>query len=269
MSDFAGLPPVDRRLFIPETIWVVRDGTFIPLSRGDDPEEWDRLVASDDAITTRVKDGMWAMSSSSAPSVMARMIDALRLEPGMRVLEIGTGTGYNAACLAALGAEVVSVEIDEKAAHHARDAVRAAGHPGVVVITANGEGGAPAHAPFDRVMATAAAHTVPYSWIEQTEVGGVIVVPWAATFHPAGPLAVLTIRADGTAEGRFTAPARFMPLRDQRLSQAVLHETEERWIKAGRPDCSRYGVTVTPTGQRIWLDSPANLASISLGALER
>jgi protein-L-isoaspartate(D-aspartate) O-methyltransferase len=166
---------------------------------------------------------------------------------------------YNAACMAELGADVVSVEIDEDAADHPRTALRAAGYPEVVVITGNGEGGAPAHAPFDRVIATAAAHTVPYSWVDQTTEGVLIVVPWAATFHPAGPLAVLTVRTDGTAQGRFTAPAYFMPLRHQRLPQSVRDETEDRWIKAGMPDCTRYGVTVTPEGQRIWMDSPENV----------
>lgn len=65
-----GLPPVDRRLFIPETVWVVRDGELVPLSRRDDPQEWERLVASDEPIVTQLKDGMWPTSSSSAPSVM-------------------------------------------------------------------------------------------------------------------------------------------------------------------------------------------------------
>ncbi|WP_067793691.1 methyltransferase domain-containing protein [Actinomadura formosensis] len=258
MSEFSGLPPVDRRLFVPETVWVVRDGRFVELSRTDAPEEWEKLVTSDEAIATQVKDRMWPMSSSSAPSVMAQMITALQLKAGMRVLEVGTGTGYNAACLAALGAEVVSVEIERAAADHARRALRAAGHPDVVVITGDGERGAPSHAPFARVLATAAAHTVPYAWIEQTEAGGLIVVPWAATFHPAGPLAVLAVRADGSAEGRFTAPVRFMPLRGQRLPQTALQETEERWAAAGKPEASRFGVTVTPAGQRIWLDSPDN-----------
>jgi protein-L-isoaspartate(D-aspartate) O-methyltransferase len=260
VSGFTGLPDVDRRLFVPETVWVVCGGRFVELSRDAEPEEWERLVASDEPITTRLKDGMWPTSSSTAPSMMAQMIGALRLGGGMRVLEIGTGTGYNAACLAVLGAEVVTVEIDGVAAEGARRALRAAGLPGVVVIGGDGEDGAPGHAPFDRVIATAAAHTVPYAWVEQTRPGGLIVVPWAATFHPAGPLAVLTVRADGTAEGRFTEPARFMPLHGQRLPQTVLHETQERWTAAGEPEACRYGVPVTAVGQRVWFDEPGSAA---------
>lgn len=254
MTEFSGLPPVDRRLFIPDTVWVIREGQFESLSRTDDSEAWERLVTSDEPVTTRIKDEMWPVSSSSGPSIMAAMIDALQLKAGMRVLEIGTGTGYNAACMAELGTNVVTIEIDPQTADHAREALQTAGYPDVVVITGNGEDGAPAHAPFDRVIATAAAHTVPYTWIEQTTAGGLIVVPWAATFHPAEPLTVLTVHADGTAAGRFTVSAHFMPLRGQGLHPTVRRENENQWIEAGRPDCTRYGVTVTPEGQHIWMD---------------
>jgi hypothetical protein len=67
---------------------------------------------------------------------------------------------------------------------------------------------------------------------------------------------VLTVGADGIAEGRFTEPSWFMPLHGQRLPQTVLHETRERWTAAGAPDASRFGVTVTPDGQHVWLDDP-------------
>ncbi|MDL4818426.1 protein-L-isoaspartate O-methyltransferase family protein [Actinomadura opuntiae] len=237
-------------------MWVLRDGRLRPLSREAEPEEWERLVGADEPIITKVKDGAWPMSSSTGPSMMAQMIAALRLGADMRVLEIGTGTGYNAACLAELGAEVVTVEVDPEVAAHAEEALRGAGCSDVVVIAGDGEDGAPAYAPFDRVVATAAAHTVPYAWIEQTKPGGLIVVPWAATFHPDGPLAVLTVGTDGTAEGRFTEPSWFMPLHGQRLPQAVLDETRERWKAAGEPQASRYGITVTPDGQDVWLDEP-------------
>ncbi|MGH3373993.1 MAG: protein-L-isoaspartate O-methyltransferase family protein [Actinoallomurus sp.] len=219
--------PVERRLFVPELVWVVKGGRHVRLSRQEEPEEWERLVASEDtAITTKLKDGMWPVSSSSAPSVMARMIDALDLEPGMRVLEIGTGTGYNAACLAAFGAEVVSVEIDPDLADQARGVLRDAGVRGVVVVTGDGERGAPDHAPFDRVIATAAAHTVPYAWVEQTRDGGVIVTPYTGEGHRAA-LVVLTVHG-GVADGGVVGDAAFMPLSGQRLRQADLRAIESR-----------------------------------------
>ncbi|MBA9001725.1 methyltransferase domain-containing protein [Thermomonospora cellulosilytica] len=262
------LRAVPRDLFIPDVIWVDgEDGYMRPLSRSAEPDRWATLVHSDESVIVQVDDGakdrgFWSTSSSSGPPIMAKMLDAMRLEEGMRVLEIGTGTGYNAAVLAHLiGAEnVTTIEVDAALAEQARQSLRKAGYP-VQVVTGDGEEGYPPNAPYDRIVATAAAHTVPYAWVEQTRPGGLILVPWAATFHPDCPLAVLTVREDGTgtAEGRFAGPSWFMPLRGQRQSYAVAREAKERWEKAGRPDSTRFGVTVTPQGQRVWLDDPGNV----------
>jgi protein-L-isoaspartate O-methyltransferase len=257
VREFRGLPPVDRRYFMPETVWTGQGGE--PISREVDPAAWDEAVSADDFVVTRIMDGTTPVVSSTGRPMMAQMIEALRLEAGMRVLEIGTGIGYNAACLAALGADVVTIEIDRVAADHARPALRAAGYPEVVVIVGDGKEGVPASAPFDRVIVTAAVHTVPYAWVEQTRPGGLIVVPWAPTIHPDGALAVLSIRDDGTADGRFTAPSRAMPpFQGQRLSWDAVYRAYEGWVQSGEPDCTRYGVTVTPGGQSVWLDSPTD-----------
>jgi protein-L-isoaspartate(D-aspartate) O-methyltransferase len=255
---------VPREVFVPDTIWVRRDdGWAVPLRRQENPQGWERLVGLDDEpVITQVDDGAadkgtWPTSSGSSPEIMAIMIDALDLGAGMRVLEIGTGTGYNAAVLAWLvGTEnVTTVEIDATVADQARRALDKAGFP-VQVVIGDGADGYPPNAPYDRIIVTAAAHRVPYTWVEQTRPGGLVLVPWGPTFHPDWPLCRLTVRANGTAEGRFIGPSSFMPLRGQRLPQAVIHETEEKWINAGRPDCTRYGVTVIPEGQRIWMDTP-------------
>ncbi|WP_131737876.1 methyltransferase domain-containing protein [Actinomadura roseirufa] len=258
---------VPREDFVPDVIWVRRDdGWAVPLSRKDDPEEWNRLVAGDDQpVITQVDDGAtdkgtWPTSSGSSPEIMAIMIDALDVRPGMRVLEIGTGTGYNAAVLAwLLGTpNVTTVEIDATVAEHARDALRAAGYP-VRVVTADGLKGHPENAPYDRIIVTAAVTHVPYAWVEQTKPGGMILAPWAPTFHPDWPLCRLTVQADATAEGRFIGPSSFMPMRGQRFPQSVMHEAEEEWTRLGEPAFGRFGVTVTPTGQQIWLDSKENV----------
>ncbi|MFC5180040.1 methyltransferase domain-containing protein [Actinomadura harenae] len=267
---------VRREDFIPDEIFVLGEhGTLVPLNRHDAPERWREQVRRDEPVVIQVRPdptlppglcdpatgrGMESTSSSSQPSLMVEMIDMLELEPGMRVLEIGTGTGYNAALLAYLlgGDHVVSVEIDPDVAGHARAALRRAGYP-VRVITANGKDGYPPAAPYDGVIVTAAAHTVPYAWVEQTRPGGVILVPWAETVHPDGRLARFVVNPDGTAEGRLIAQAFFMPLRDQRLLPRVGFDAVERWIKAGGPDFTRYGITVTPEGQTIWLDFPDNV----------
>jgi protein-L-isoaspartate(D-aspartate) O-methyltransferase len=267
VSEFPELPPVDRRFFMPETVWVERDGESVPISRDTDPAAWEEAVDSDDFVVGRVTTGGTPTAFSTARPMMAQMIEALRLEAGMRVLEIGTGIGYNAACLAALGADVVTVEIDRDAARHALSALRAAGYPDVFVIVGDGAEGAPVYAPFDRVIATAAVHTVPYAWIEQSHPGGLVVAPWAPTIHPDGSLAVLIVREDGTAYGRFTAPRRATPpLHGQRLSWDAVYAAYETWRTAGEPDRTRYGVTVTPAGQTIWLDSPTNPITYILDA---
>jgi protein-L-isoaspartate(D-aspartate) O-methyltransferase len=255
----AELPPVDRRFFMPETVWAIRDGSQVPISRDTDPAAWEEAVNADDFVVSRIRGEGTPVISSTARPMMAQMIDALWLETGMRVLEIGTGIGYNAACLAALGADVVTIEIDRDAADHARPALRAAGYPDVVVMVGDGTAGAPSYAPFDRVIVTAAVHTVPYTWVEQTRPGGLIVAPWAPTIHPDGALAVLTVGDDGTAEGRFTTPSRAMPpLHGQRLSWDAVYLAYEMWTKAGKPDRTRFGVTVTPGGTTVWLDRPTN-----------
>lgn len=261
------LPDVFRRVpreaFIPDVVWVRRDdGWAVPLRREDDPDRWMALVRSDDSVITQVDDGAtekgtWPTSSASAPHIVATMLEALDVHAGMRVLEIGTGTGYNAALLAELAgaSNVTTIEFDPDLAENARKALRQAGHP-VEVVTGDGVDGHPANAPYDRVIATAAICELPYAWVEQTRPGGVVVVPWGPTVHPDEPLAVLTVGTDGTARGRFTDPAWFMPLRGQRLPQDVRHRTRERWEAQGKPDASRFGITVTRDRQTIWLDDP-------------
>lgn len=266
---------VNREPFIPDQIFVRNEvGWLVPLRRSADPERWREQVEADAPIVTRVEPdpalpaeicdpatgkGMISISSSSAPFVMARLIEAMELEPGMRVLEIGTGTGYNAAVLARLvGARnVVSVEIDPVAASLARQALKSVDSP-VKVVTRDGEEGYPPRAPYDRIVVTASAHTVPYAWVRQTRLGGLILVPLAPTVHPDWPLAALRVQDDGTAQGRCVGPSPFMPLRAQGVSPQRVQDTEDRWEAAGRPELARYGVTVAPEGQCVWLDSPAN-----------
>jgi protein-L-isoaspartate(D-aspartate) O-methyltransferase len=214
------LPTVDRRLFVPDVVYVLRDGEFVPVDRDQDPDGWEKVVADPGPVVTQLGDygvgfGM-PTSSASGLEIVGLMIEALNVEPGMRVLEIGTGTGFNAACLAALGARVVSVEIDPDLADHARAALHGAGFADVVVVTGDGELGAPELAPFDRVICTAAAHTVPYAWVRQTRDAGIIVTPYTGEGCKYGTL-VLHVK-DGKATGGIEGDAAFMPLRGQFLT---------------------------------------------------
>jgi protein-L-isoaspartate(D-aspartate) O-methyltransferase len=261
------LNKVPRQLFIPDVIWIRRDdGWAVPLDRRDDPDRWMEEVTSADSVVTQVDDGAtekgtWPTSSCSAPSIVRAMLELLDVHPGMRVLEIGTGTGWNAALLAELAGpeNVTTVEIDPRLAEQATSHLDSAGYT-VRVVAGDGEDGWRPNAPYDRIIATAAVCELPYTWVEQSRPGALILAPWGPTFHPDEPLALLTVRDDGTAEGRFLRPAWFMPLRSQRVSQATRQATQERWEKAGRPGVDRFGITVTPDGQRIWLDEPSQLA---------
>ncbi|MBO2464199.1 rRNA adenine N-6-methyltransferase family protein [Actinomadura violacea] len=257
---------VPRSLFVPEVIWFRReDGWFVPLRRQDDPDRWQEACRADDPIVTQVDEGraagkgFWATSSSSTPSLMARMLEALQLGPGMRVLEIGTGTGFNAALLAYIAGtqNVTSIEIDVGLATRAREALARAGRP-VRVVAGDGLRGHPQGAPYDRLIATAAVREVPYAWVEQVRPGGLIVTPWTLTIHPEAPFGVLRVGDDGTAEGRFVGPSGFMSVRGQRGSQQEVRRIDRAWIRAGEPDVARYGVTVTREGQAVWLDEPGH-----------
>ncbi len=265
MSIDAAFDAMPREAFVPDLVWVRRDSAWaVPLRRQDDPDGWHALVQSDDAITTQMDDGaadkgLWPTSSCSAPRVVRQMLELLDLEPGHRVLEIGTGTGWNAALMAQIAGpeNVTTIEIDPVVAEQARANLAGVGCP-VQVITGDGEAGSPTGGPFDRLIATAAAAELPHAWVRQTRPGGLLLVPWAPTFHPDGPIARLAVDDQSRAEGRFVAPSWFMPLRGQRISQPVRNAYRERWASAGKPAIDRFGITVTPEGQTIWLDSPEN-----------
>jgi len=224
---------VPREVFIPEVIWRYVGDDLVPLRRSDDPEEWLPRAYGPRYVVTQVDDGSpagpggrgrVATSSASRPDIVAMMLDAGRLEPGMRVLEIGTGTGYTAALLAErLGAHnVTTIEIDPDLAARARAALATAGYGDVTVICGDGAYGHPAGAPFDRVLSTVAAPRVPYTWVAQTRLGGLVVTPWSSAYEPAGLLS-LTVGADGIATGGLVnTTISFMPLRDQRIPRATV-----------------------------------------------
>jgi len=228
---------VPRAEFIPETVWVEGEGgVLVPLRRSEDPRRWRELAYADDAVITQVDDGQLApdgtgrriSSSASMPTVVAQMLAHCAAQPGQRVLEIGTGTGYNAALLAhRLGAgNVVTIEIDSDLAQTARSALKAAGYDAVTVVSGDGAQGYPPAAPFDRVLSTAAVQQVPYSWVDQTRPGGLLITPWGTDYYNGGLLA-LTITEEHTAAGSIIDKASFMTLRQQRFSRPGLTLTAE------------------------------------------
>jgi protein-L-isoaspartate(D-aspartate) O-methyltransferase len=113
----------------------------------------------------------------SQPTVVAIMAQALELEPSSRVLEIGTGSGYHAAVMSLLAAEVASIEIVEALGLAARDRLKKLGYTNVVVRIGDGYAGWPEKAPFDRIVLTAAPPSLPEALVAQLAEGGVLVAP--------------------------------------------------------------------------------------------
>ncbi|GAA0591776.1 hypothetical protein GCM10010174_03550 [Kutzneria viridogrisea] len=130
-------------------------------------------------ITKRASDGT-ALSCASVPRIVAMMLDQLDIRPGQRVLEIGAGTGYNAALLADLAGEdgqVATVDIDDEVTAQARENLDATGYQRVRVFTRDGAVGATEHAPYHRIIATVGSWDIPAAWWEQLAPGGRLVIP--------------------------------------------------------------------------------------------
>jgi protein-L-isoaspartate(D-aspartate) O-methyltransferase len=113
----------------------------------------------------------------SQPYIVARMTELLEVQPGERILEIGTGSGYQAAVLACLGARIVTIERHPELARTAGDHLAALGVEGIEVRVGDGSIGAPDGAPWDGIIVTAAAPTVPDTLREQLAVGARLVIP--------------------------------------------------------------------------------------------
>lgn len=221
---------VPRSWFIPHTIWIDDpDGRgFTAVSKDNDPQRWEAAVAANAPVITQInlggphtQDGQnYPSSSSSQPSIVADMFAALDPQRGDAVLEIGTGTGWNAALLAhrvGPAGRVTTIEIDPGIAAGARTALDAAGYR-LQVITGDGTVGYPPGAPYDRVISTASVREiVPRAWLEQLRPGGRLVTPWG-TDYGNGALLTLTVEGGGIATGRFSGNLAFMRLRSHQRS---------------------------------------------------
>ncbi|MEV6394775.1 methyltransferase domain-containing protein [Streptomyces sp. NPDC051907] len=275
---------VPRHLFVPY-YFEIRSGAYERLWCEDpDPVRrvrWLRGAYDDGPLATRVRDGE-LVSSSSQPSLMAQMLQALQVREGEAVLEIGAGTGFNAALLShRLGDDLVTtVDLDPEITESARSHLAAAGYR-PAVITGDGKRGCPERAPFDCIIATCTLPSVPYAWLEQCRPGARILAPLSTG------LIVLRVQDDvlgRSAEGRFLrTSAYFVPLRgDTRAAPAHVgglprraiendlfrfllnltagsldpHEALSLWELERRPQRDRFGVTVSGGCQWAWLDDP-------------
>lgn len=275
---------VPRHLFVPYYYVGVVGGYERRWGESADPrtrERWARGAYADAPLATRMRDGE-LVSSSSQPSLMAMMLAELRVRDGDRVLEIGAGTGYNAALLAhRLGNDdlVTTIDLEPDITEAARQHLAAAGYR-PVVVTGDGARGVPERAPFDRIIATCTLPSIPRVWLAQCRPGARILTPLATG------LIALTVHDAGHAEGRFLhTPAYFVPLRGGERSDAEPahlggvprrareselfrfllaltrgslepQEAYALWEREGQPRRERYGITVSGESEWAWLDEP-------------
>lgn len=221
---------VQREQFVPDKIWVRPDSAepHVPVDRVNEPDKWLSYVYSDRAVVTQFDNGatIWPevgrrpTSSASMPSVVAGMLAALAPESGESVLEIGTGTGFNAALLAKMvgrDGNVTTVEIDESTASVARRNLDRASYK--VKVEVADAAASVVDGEFDRVIATAGVHIgqLPYWWVTSTRPGGTILAPMRADLA-SGPLVKFKVTKDGVARGRAVRMrVGFMELRSHRV----------------------------------------------------
>ncbi|MET7988536.1 MULTISPECIES: methyltransferase domain-containing protein [unclassified Streptomyces] len=282
---------VPRHLFVPY-YYIGADGGYERLW-GEDPDprirdRWLRGAYADSPLATRVRDGT-LVSSSSQPSLMATMLAELEVRDGDAVLEIGAGTGYNAALLAyRLGDDLVTtVDLDVEITEAARRHLAVAGYR-PTVVTGDGARGVPGRAPFDRIVATCTLATIPRPWLSQCGPGARILAPLATG------LIALDAEGPDRAEGRFLhTSAFFVPLRGATRSVPESQRREQPepaglvgvprrarghdlfrfllaltaggldpydayalWEREGQPQRERYGITVRGERAWSWLDDP-------------
>ncbi len=206
------------------------------------PEVDEEEAYADRAISIK-RAGGETVASISQPSMLARMLELAGVRPGNRVLEIGTGSGYNAALLAELAGPhglVVTVEVEPDLVQRARIALDACGYEAVRVVLGDGHDGFAAQGPYDRIVVSAQANDIPAAWWRQLEDGGRIVVPldigiggeYAAGFTRDGN----ELRSVGIVQCLFVAlrgerraaPAENVFLR----AQHVRYGTEARAVKS-------------------------------------
>lgn len=226
---FAAVP---RHLFVPAFHVRTPEGTVFYTDRRPG---WLEAVYQDSTLITRFSSDGLAVSSSTEPSLMALMLESLDVEDGMKVLEIGTGTGYNAALLCErLGSGLVtSIDRTDTLVLTARSALAAAGY-GPALAVADGAMGYAPNAPYDRILATCGLGRVPSAWLSQTAEAGMILANIG--------LGLVRLRMDGTgaAHGRFLpGTAGFMRLLSE-LAPAVPTPARVLSTTAEEPDRVRH-----------------------------
>lgn len=288
----AAFNAVPRHLFAPDTWFEWTDGAWAERHRADDEDAWARAVyAVDQPLITQVDpDTGKPACSLSAPILVAAMLGALQLEPGIRVFESGAGCGWTASLMAErVGPDglVASAEFDPGLAVHATVNVTRA-KTGPLILTRDGEVGAPFYAPFDRVSATHSVRRIPRAWIDQTRPDGLVCAPLAVADDGLDVFVRLTVRGDGSVSGPVLFPLAFMPSRtgsSARMAELAngpgresttdldlpaLIEAKQLWVlQLAIPGLNVTGPLLEDGDDTVWLSTPDgswSVAYVSSGA---
>jgi len=201
----AAMRKVPRHLFIPKVT--------LSLAYGDHPvipKVTLSLAYGDHPV------GIGASQTISQPYIVALMTEALELKGGEKVLEIGTGSGYQAAVLAEIAAQVYTIEIIESLGRHAETLLDQCGYTNIEVRIGDGYQGWPEHAPFDAIIVTAAPDHIPQPLIDQLKPGGRLVIPVGESVQH---LLRITKTDDGLLHENLL-PVRFVPMTGQAMEKA-------------------------------------------------
>ena len=225
------------------------DWKRVDFDREDPDPEGLAAVYSDRSLVTRVS-GYLPTASSSQPSLVAKMLEAMELGPGMRVLEIGTGTGYNAALLAEIvddPANVHTIELQEDVAAEAVIRLTAEGYGTIHVHRGDATLGSSAGAPYARIEATVGCPDISPRWLKQLAPGGMMLIPLQhGHLHPLVRIVKSPVKP-GRAVGRVVGQSAFMPMQGA-MACANLWQS---YLLGGLPDeqCRQEGLPISlPVG---------------------
>lgn len=190
-----------------------------------------RIIYSDEVLPTRLD----PPSSSSQPALVAQMLELLELQPGMNVLEIGAGTGYNAALMQEIVGKrgrITTIDIQEDVVKQTRRLLKAVGYGKIEVIAKDGALGHPPNTPYDRIIATVGCPDISFGWAEQLADDGFMLIPLQHGGEGFNPL-VRIWKEDSKLLGKFTTISGFMSIRgelgvEQRMSFAKQESLRSR-----------------------------------------
>ena len=224
-----------------------------------------RRIYSDSALVTRLSGGL-PTSSTSQPTLVAQMLELLELAPGQRVLEIGAGTGYNAALIQEIVGEtgkVTTMDIQEDVVAQTRRLLQAAGYGRIEVVAEDGALGHPVNAPYDRIVATVGCPDISFSWADQLAEGGFMLIPLQHGGEGFNPLARVWKERECVL-GKFVGFSGFMSIQGELATEQKLSFADAKQAASGTPLAER----PLPKAVSSWSDLEQHERWLKLFALD-